>query len=131
MPFHQLILFKNISPPWKFLETEFLQKIADLGSENSLVALNVLYYSTDAKKKVFDNINAIKNVDKKCMFESSENNKVFFLAKGSNVSLEDVPENIKCLENMLKAWKNQNKGSWLKEMDMCEHIKDFKAVNNK
>lgn len=47
---------KNISPPWKFLETEFLQKIVDTGSENSLIALNILYYSADAKKKVFDQI---------------------------------------------------------------------------
>ena len=73
---------KNISPPWKFLQTDFLQKIVDMGSENCLIALNILYYSAEAKKKVFDNILALKNIDKKCMFESSENNKVFFLAKG-------------------------------------------------
>ena len=97
---------KNISPPWKFLETEFLQKICDMGSENCLIAFNILYYSADAKKKVFDNILALKNIDKKCMYESSENNKVFFLAKGSNIKLEDAPENIKSLENMLKSWKN-------------------------
>ena len=55
---------KNISPPWKFLETEFLQKICDMGSENCLIAFNILYYSADAKKKVFDNILALKNIDK-------------------------------------------------------------------
>ena len=122
---------KNISPPWKFLETEFLQKICDMGSDNCLIAHNIPCYSADAKKKVSDNMLALKNIDNKCMYESSENNKVFFLAKGSNIKLEDVPENIKSLENMLKTWKNQNKGMWLKEMDMAEHIKDFKAVINK
>lgn len=121
---------KNISPPWKFLESDFLQKLCDLGSESCLVALNILYYSADAKKRVFDNILSLKNLDKKCMFETSENNKVFFLSKGANINLEDVPENVKSLENMLKAWKNQNKGLWLKEMSMAEHIKDFKAVIN-
>ena len=77
-----------------------------MGSENCLIAFNILYYSADAKKKVYDNILALKNIDKKCMYESSENNKVFFLAKGSNIKLEDAPENIKSLENMLKTWKN-------------------------
>jgi hypothetical protein len=120
---------KSISPPWKFLETSFLQKLVDLGSETCLIALNILYYSNESKKKVFDNINALK-ADKKCMFESSENNKVFFLTKGSNISLQEVPENVKSLENMLKTWKNQNKGLWLKEMGMADHIKDFKAIIN-
>jgi hypothetical protein len=32
---------------------------------------------------------------------------------------------------MLKAWKNQNKGQWLKEMSMADHIEEFKAVVNK
>ena len=49
----------KISPPWKFLETEFLQKIVDLANDNALIALNILYYSNEAKKRVFDNIKAI------------------------------------------------------------------------
>jgi spermidine synthase len=97
---------KNISPPWKFLEVDFLQRLVDLGSEHCLVALNVLYYSKDAKKKVFDNINAIEGTDQKAIFESSDNNKVFFLAKGATITLQDCPENTKALEGMLKAWNN-------------------------
>ena len=97
---------KNISPPWKFLESDFLQKIVEMGSEQCLIAFNILYYSTDAKKRVFDNISALKNIENTLMFESSENNKVFFLAKGAKVSHEDRTENIKMLESMLKTWKN-------------------------
>lgn len=49
----------NISPPWKFLDTEFLQQVVDLASDNALIALNVLYYSKEAKQKVFDNISSV------------------------------------------------------------------------
>ena len=71
----------NISPPWKFLDTEFLQKVVDLAGDNALIALNVLYYTKDAKQKVFDNISAIKNVSKMAYFEPEEsNNRVFLLS---------------------------------------------------
>jgi hypothetical protein len=58
-----------------------------------LIALNILYYSEDAKKRVFDNILSLKNIDKKCMFESEDNNKVFFLVKGASVGIDkkDIP----------------------------------------
>jgi hypothetical protein len=79
---------KNISPPWKFLETDFLQKLCELGSDSCLIVLNILYYSEDAKKRVFDNILSLKNIDKKCMFESEDNNKVFFLVKGASVGID-------------------------------------------
>jgi hypothetical protein len=35
----------NISPPWKFLEKEFLQKLVDISNnECSYIAINVLCY---------------------------------------------------------------------------------------
>jgi spermidine synthase len=47
---------KSISPPWKFLETEFLQKVADLAaSESSYLAFNVLYYNDASRKRVMKN----------------------------------------------------------------------------
>jgi spermidine synthase len=41
---------KSISPPWKFLETDFLKKVADLATaESAYLAFNILYYSDQSR----------------------------------------------------------------------------------
>jgi len=116
----------NISPPWKFLDTEFLQKVVDLADDNALIALNVLYYSKDAKQKVFDNISAIKGVTKMAFFEPEEsNNRVFLLSTSKdaeNLSLLDYDVNTKTLESVIKNL-GVSKGSWMKEMGMGDQVR--------
>ena len=74
----------HISPPWKFLTTEFLQKIADefLNQDCAYFCINVIYYSEEAKTKVHDCFKAVKNFHKLAVFEVDEgNNKVFVLSR--------------------------------------------------
>ena len=55
---------KSISPPWKFLEVEFLQKLCDLAKlENAFIGLNILFYSETAREKVEGNLKQIQNID--------------------------------------------------------------------
>jgi spermidine synthase len=121
----------NISPPWKFLETEFLQKVVDLANDNALIALNVLYYSKDAKARVFENIKAIQGVSKKALVEVEDcNNRIFMLStsKGaSNISLSDVAENIESLEVQVKNLE-VSKALWMKDLQLGEHVKSFAEV---
>jgi len=74
----------HISPPWKFLTTEFLQKIANefLNQDCAYFCINVIYYSEEAKTKVHDCFKAVKNFHKLAVFEVDEgNNKVFVLSR--------------------------------------------------
>lgn len=43
-------------------------------------------------------------------------------------NLEDVAGNKKKLEQMLKTMNIGNKGQWLKEMGMSDHVKEFSTV---
>mmetsp|Transcript_9314 Transcript_9314/g.15703 ORF Transcript_9314/g.15703 Transcript_9314/m.15703 type:complete len:417 (-) Transcript_9314:351-1601(-) len=47
----------SLSPPIKFLETSFLDKLANLANKkDSLIAMNVVYNSEESKQKVLDNL---------------------------------------------------------------------------
>ena len=43
------------------------------------------------------------------------------------IDVKDSAENTKKLENLLKKLK-VGKGLWMKDMDMAEHLKCFKAL---
>lgn len=42
----------NISPPWKFLEADFLKKLISLSQDHIFVAINVLCYSDESRKRL-------------------------------------------------------------------------------
>ena len=74
---------KSISPPWKFLETPFLQKVCDLANPaNAYIALNVIYYNEEAKKRVCENITNLQDVDHKLYAQVEESsNKLCLLSR--------------------------------------------------
>jgi phage shock protein A len=96
-----------------------------------LIALNVLYYSNDAKKKVYDNIKAVQGVTKKAIFEAQEsNNRVFLLSTSKDAAktdLNQVPENVAALEAVVKDF-DASKALWMKDLDMAEHVKAIKEI---
>ncbi len=50
----------NISPPWKFLSKEFLQKLVDISDPKcSYIALNVLCYDKESKVKLIENLKQV------------------------------------------------------------------------
>lgn len=125
---------QTISPPWNFFEQEFLSKLVSLlESEAGYMAMNVLYYDEDSKKRVFEAMktHVRPKVDKMSFLEVEDwNNKVFIMSRDARVkndkwranpSIEGFVDNSKVLENMLKNWKVGNRGSWIKEMSMSEH----------
>ena len=117
---------KTISPPWKFLETEFLQKIADSANpESAYIVFNVLYYSDEAKQRVLSNFRALTGFDSKTYLEMEGDfqNKIFMLSrnKGTNFKNNNPTENTKLLETMLKNLEIKEKSLWLNEMNMKSH----------
>jgi hypothetical protein len=46
----------SISPPWKFLEADFLKALLSLSSEHLFLAINVLCYSEESKKRITDTL---------------------------------------------------------------------------
>lgn len=117
---------KSISPPWKFLETEFLQKVADLANpESAYLAFNLLYYSDLSRQRVIDNFKALEGFDTKSFTEmdGESNNKIFMLARNKTVNFKNnLPvENTKLLESMLKDLDIRDRGIWLNDMSMKDH----------
>ena len=55
------------------------------------------------------------------------------LARNNGIPLshDDPMENSKILENMLKNWKVENKGAWIKDMGMLDHIKEMQVLDVK
>ena len=123
---------KSISPPWKFLEAEFMTKLASLAADGtSYLALNILYYDEEAKQRAHKLMQQVPGFSSVALFEAEEStNKVFLLSRDPNVTdLKSMlpADAIKQFEEMLKGW-NINKGSWMKEMRMNEHIKQIKYL---
>ena len=73
----------SISPPWKFLDTEFIQKLSDLANpKTAYLTFNILYYTEDAKKRVFENFNLVKNIECSRIIEIEDgNNRVIMLER--------------------------------------------------
>ena len=126
---------KSISPPWKFLEPAFLQKLSDMAKpQNAFIGLNILYYTEEARSKVEKNLQEVQNIDNITMMEvEGYANKLFMLARreekiATSELLAEPKANARVLENMLKDWNVANKALWLKELDMAEHIESFAEI---
>ena len=129
---------QTISPPWNFFSEEFLTKLVSLLEDQaSYLAMNILYYDEASKKRVFESLKSHirPKVDKISFLEMEDwSNKLFVATRDSktksdiwrsNPSIEGIVDNSKTLENLLKNWKVQNRGSWIKDMEMGEHILNF------
>ena len=46
----------SISPPWKFLEADFIKKLLSLSQEHTFLAINALCYTEDAKKRIVETL---------------------------------------------------------------------------
>ena len=98
----------SISPPWKFQDAAFLQKLNDLANpDTAYLTFNILWYSEDAKKRVFENFNSVSNMQCKKLIEIEDgNNRVFILSRNNGVPLpqtsDDAVSNSNMLESMLK-----------------------------
>jgi len=95
--------------------------------------MNVIYYDNETKEKVFEALNkSVKEkVDTMAYLEVEDwSNKVFVMAKDSNhkPDVTEFIDNAKTLENILKAWKVQNRGGWMKDMGMADHLINFKKI---
>lgn len=127
----------SISPPWKFLDTEFIQKLSDLANpKTAYLTFNILYYTEDAKKRVFENFNLVKNIECSRIIEIEDgNNRVVMLARNNGIPfskvVDDPLSNSKILENMLKVWKVDNKGAWMNDMGMSDHIGEIQELKYK
>ena len=126
---------KSISPPWKFLETEFLQKISDLAKPvNAFIGLNILYYSEVAREKVEANLKQIQNIDNitKLNVEGYANNAIMLTRRDEKIATSDLlaepKANAKVLEQMLKDWNVANRALWLKESEMGDHMESFEEI---
>jgi hypothetical protein len=108
---------QTISPPWNFFSELFLTKLVSLlDDEASYMAMNVLYYDEESKKKVIEALktHVRSKVDKMALLEVEDwTNKVFVMAKDkkvkgdkwmSNPSIEGFIDQTKILENILKNW---------------------------
>lgn len=126
----------SISPPWKFLSLEFFNGlIKHANQERFYISMNVLYYDEETKQKVFAQMTEglSGKVDNMAYLEVEEGaNKVFVFTKDqAKVDLMDYQGNTKQLENVLKAWGVQNKGAWVKDMQMGDLLKTLEKVEKK
>jgi len=134
---------QSISPPWNFLSKEYLEKLSSLLADTGYLAMNVLYYSNETKEKVFDAFNThLKNKFDKLNYLEIEDwtNRVFVMSRDAKLKddkwsqMAGVQELInfgQVLENMLKNWNVQNRKNWIEEMEMEEHIANFKQISGK
>jgi len=126
---------KSISPPWKFLEPAFLQKVSDMAKpQDAFIGLNILYYTEATKQKVEKNLQELQNIDNITMLEVEgyANRSIMLARREEKIATSDLlaepKANAKVLENMLKDWGMANKALWLKELGMAEHIESLVEI---
>lgn len=80
----------SISPPWKFLDTEFLNKLSALANpETAYLTFNILYYSEDSKKRVFEQFKGVKNIENSRLVQIEDgNNKVIMLSRNDKQKVD-------------------------------------------
>ena len=55
---------ENISPPRKFLETTFMQKLCDMCKKsNAYIALNCLFNKPKTQTEIFENLSKLIGID--------------------------------------------------------------------
>lgn len=124
----------SISPPWKFLEADFLKSLLALCAAGpAFVTINVLCYSDEAKAKLIENLQQVKSDGLLITTQEIEgyNNLVVTMSRYPADEKDDsavkidlaYPQNSKeIFKNMLKEWNVHNKKLWLEELDMEEWI---------
>ena len=102
----------NLSPPQKFLETEFLDKLVKLSTQDGLVAFNLLCMEKELLSLTYNKILS-SSAEGKYLIEGEEDaNKVIVLTRKQAVSEDDRQTQ---MEKLLKEF-GLNKGLWLTEM---------------
>ena len=107
-----------MSPPRKFLESEFLSKLMDMTNNEGFVTFNLLFYDAKTQADVYSSISNVANAHKYLIEGEEDVNKVVILTKGGKASKNNVtPEDVRQAhyEKVLREW-GVNKGLWLTEM---------------
>lgn len=114
-----------LSPPKKFIEPAFLEKLLALTTDEGFVTFNLLCYDKATKEQVFGLIQDVKNSHNYYIDGEEEVNRVVHLLKSQAPAEDDA--RVANMEKVLKDW-NINKGLWLKEMRIQEKIMQIKEV---
>ena len=107
-----------MSPPRKFLESEFLSKLMDMTTNEGFVTFNLLFYDAKTQADVYSSISNVPNAHKYLIEGEEDVNKVVILTKGGKAGINNVtPEDVRQAhyEKVLREW-GVNKGLWLTEM---------------
>ena len=127
----------SISPPWKFLEADFLKCLLGLAPADgpAYVTINVLCYSDEARNKLLENLRQVKGDNLMITTQSIEgyNNLIVTMSRYPKDEKDDAAVNIDLkypeqskaiLSNMLKDWNVTNKKLWLEELAMADWIQE-------
>ena len=115
----------TISPPKKFLEASFLQKLLSLCTPKcSYICINVQIYSSEGMESLMKELVALKESDDapevvKYHQVEEARNCIVMIARTQEIGKADKT-NGDVLSDTLKSWSIANKNMWLKEFDMAE-----------
>ena len=116
----------TISPPLKFMQPEYVQKLIQLLKPNGLLTFNIICYDKKVLEEAVELLKKAASEEVKIFFihcESEMNYELFFV-KGNG-----------CYENRVENFsafikeRGINKGVWLNEMEMAEMIPKIKPID--
>lgn len=115
-----------LNPPIRFLDTEYLQRLVELISDNGFVAINLLLWtaSKETRDKVYSYINAVQCGSKLMVDLEEEKNQVLILTKKP---ARDDGERVKAMEEFLKN-NELDKGTWMTKNIISKLIPKIRNV---
>lgn len=115
-----------LNPPIKFLDTEYLQRLVELTTDNGFVAVNLLLWTAnkETRDQVYSYINAVSCGSKLMVDLEEEKNQVLILTKQP---ARDENDRIKAMEEFLKN-NELDKGTWMTKNIISKLIPKIKNI---
>lgn len=117
----------SVSPPFKFLDTTFLEKLLNLLTPEGYLSFNLLAYDKKTLDRVYTNIRET-DASSKYVIEGEEDiNRVVLLTR------QDAPneaQRMDGLENVIKTW-NLSRTTWFNDMKVRDLVAKLKKIPSK
>lgn len=113
-----------LTPPRKFLETDFLSNLTGMLSAEGFLTFNTLSYDTQTKNEIFSLIGATPRAYKYHIDGEEDVNRVIHILK-QEAPAEDL--RLIQMEKVCKEW-GLNKGLWLTEMRIKQKIDKVQEI---
>lgn len=81
----------QLSPPKKFLESSFLQKLMEMTTNEGFVTFNLLTYDSATQDDVYKSISEVPSSNKYLIEGEEDVNKVIILTKGGKAGKGNQP----------------------------------------